>query len=95
MYFAILFFLVIIIVVISIHAREETRKRRELMNALRFYADPDTYFAIGWFPDSPCGEFIEDFDERYTDFSSNRYNRKMPGKLARETIRDQYRMYLR
>ena len=31
--------------------------------ALDFYADPETYFAIGFFPDRPCGPFIDDFDD--------------------------------
>jgi hypothetical protein len=35
----------------------------KLINALQFYADPDTYFAIGFFPDPPCGAFINDFDD--------------------------------
>lgn len=34
----------------------------ELAEALGFYADPETYFAIGFLPDPPCGEFMEDFD---------------------------------
>lgn len=35
----------------------------QLLDAVEFYADPDTYFAIGIFGDSPCGEFIEDVEE--------------------------------
>ena len=35
----------------------------EILEALAFYADGETYFAIGFFPDPPCGDFIEDFDE--------------------------------
>ncbi len=34
-----------------------------LRAALEFYANPETYFGIGFFPDSPSGEFIEDFEE--------------------------------
>lgn len=34
-----------------------------LREALEFYADPETYFAIGIFPDPPCGEFINDFSD--------------------------------
>lgn len=44
--------------------------------ALEFYADPSTYFAIGIFPDSPCGEFIDDFSETHLGLK--------PGKRARE-----------
>ena len=35
----------------------------QLIDALAYYGDPDTYYAIGFFPDPPCGDFIEDFDE--------------------------------
>lgn len=35
----------------------------ELQEALSFYADPGTYFAVGFFPDPPCGEFMDDFTE--------------------------------
>lgn len=34
-----------------------------LEDALTFYADPETYFAIGFMPDRPCGEFMDDFEE--------------------------------
>jgi hypothetical protein len=46
--------------------------------ALEFYADPATYFAIGFVPDPPCGGFMD-------DFSDTELGRK-PGKLARETL---------
>jgi hypothetical protein len=36
---------------------------RRFERALEYYADPDTYFAIGFFPDHPCGEFMGDFSE--------------------------------
>jgi hypothetical protein len=32
-------------------------------DTIAFYADPETYFAIGMFPDSPCGDFIDDFSK--------------------------------
>ena len=50
-----------------------------LREALEFYADPDTYFAIGFFPDSPCGEFINDFDEVEPDYFK-------PGVKARAAL---------
>lgn len=50
----------------------------EAIDALRFYADPATYHAIGFFPDPPCGEFMEDFDEVDGDMR--------PGKRAREAL---------
>lgn len=50
----------------------------KLIDALVFYADPDTYFAIGFFPDPPCGPFMEDFSE--TPLGDK------PGKLARTVL---------
>ena len=58
-------------------ALEARLKRAE--DALEFYADPGTYFAIGFFPDRPCGDFMEDFDE--TEFGMK------PGKMAREALK--------
>lgn len=49
------------------------------LKALDFYADPGTYFAIGFFPDLPCGEFIKDFSA--TPDLGNK-----PGKKARKAI---------
>jgi hypothetical protein len=51
----------------------------ELRAALEFYANPETYFAIGFFPDRPCGEFIDDFSE--TELGMK------PGKRARAALR--------
>lgn len=34
-----------------------------LREALAFYADPETYFAIAFMADPPCGEFADDFEE--------------------------------
>ena len=50
-----------------------------ILDALTFYADPDTYFAIGFFPDPPCGEFMDDFDE----FDSQ----TKPGAAARKALK--------
>jgi hypothetical protein len=55
----------------------------ELEAALEFYADPDTYCAIGFFPDHPCGEFVEDFDESH---GNENYRRPMPGARARAAL---------
>ena len=55
----------------------------KLVTAVTFYANPDTYFAIGFFPDKPCGGFLDDFSE---DHGSENYDRAMPGKLARQTL---------
>jgi hypothetical protein len=60
------------------YIRRLERENRKLKNALAFYALPETYFAVAFFPDPPCGDFIEDFSE--TDLGAK------PGKLARETL---------
>jgi len=60
-------------------AAAESRLAR-LVEALEFYADPTTYFAIGFFPDPPNGEFMDDFDE--TELGHK------PGKLARTVLRE-------
>lgn len=52
---------------------------RRHLEAVEFYADPDTYFAIGIFPDPPCGDFIEDFSETELGYK--------PGRMAREALR--------
>lgn len=39
------------------------QERDEARGALAFYADPDTYFAIGFVCDPPCGGFAEDVDK--------------------------------
>jgi hypothetical protein len=49
-----------------------------LVQTVRFYGDPDSYVAIGFFPDRPCGEFIEDFEDTELGLK--------PGKRARETL---------
>lgn len=51
-----------------------------VVEALLFYADPATYFAIGFFPDPPCGEFMEDIEE--TEIGQK------PGKRARAAIQE-------
>lgn len=56
----------------------------ELEKTLRFYADPESYFALFILPDRPAGMFADDFsDVEETDFT---YNRPMPGALAREVL---------
>lgn len=42
---------------------EQAREAERLREALEFYADPETYFAIGFWPDPPCGAFIDDGSE--------------------------------
>ena len=60
----------------------QTAEVERLRTALEFYADPETYDAISFFPDRPCGEFIEDFGDHSGD-----YNRPMPGLRARQALR--------
>lgn len=50
----------------------------DVIAALEFYANPDTYFVIGFFPGHPCGDFIDDFS--VVDDVAR------PGKIARATI---------
>jgi len=54
-----------------------------LVDGLSFYAEPDTYHAISFFVDPPCGDFYKDVSE---DEYTVEYNRPMPGKLARKTL---------
>lgn len=53
-----------------------------LRRALEFYADPDTYFAIGFFPDPPNGDFMEDFEELRDGAATI----VKPGKRARKAL---------
>jgi chromosome segregation ATPase len=73
-------------VIYNISGDNEVLKRRikELEEALEYYGNPDTYFAIAYFPDSPCGDFIEDFSD---DHGCDQYGRPMPGKLARKLLK--------
>lgn len=50
-----------------------------LEHALLFYADPATYFAIGFLPDPPYGEFMN-------DFSDTEELGLKPGKMARAVL---------
>jgi hypothetical protein len=62
------------------HARDTIR---EMEAVLEFYADVETYVAIGFFPDSPCGEFMDDFDENY---DHEYYEGPRPGAKARAIL---------
>ena len=48
------------------------------MDALTFYGDPDTYWAIGFVCDRPCGDLRKDFE--IID------GRARPGKRARRAL---------
>ena len=62
---------------------KDKKKVKILTKALHFYADPNSYFAIGILSDGPCGEFAGDFSTTYDNFGEKTWK---PGKLARETI---------
>jgi len=66
--------------------QEAADEIERLTNALEFYAEADTYCAIGFFPDPPCGEFMGDFDKLYGDFTEHDYDRPMPGMRARHAL---------
>ena len=54
-----------------------------LLDAVEFYADPDSYFAVSVLADRPSGGFADDFSE---DHGNDFYDRAMPGKYAREAL---------
>ena len=60
-----------------------------LEEALEFYADPDTYCAISFWSDPPCGEFMEDFSEDHGYFD---YDRPMPGARARAVLMREHKV---
>jgi len=58
---------------------EEPPSYTNMVEAVGFYANPETYVAVGFFPDPPCGEFMDDFSE------TGDLGRK-PGKRARQAL---------
>ena len=61
----------------------------KLVWALGFYADHETYHAIGFFPDRPCGEFADDFGTiEYINPETNEVveSRSLPGEHARSIL---------
>jgi hypothetical protein len=58
---------------------------------LAFYGDPETYFAIGFLPDRPCGEFEDDFEELDGALGHpGGGSWTKPGKRARAYFKDAY-----
>lgn len=55
-------------------------RERSLREALEFYADPDTYAAIGMAGDPPCGAFLDDLDDAHDPGCPK------PGKRARAAL---------
>lgn len=61
-------------------------KVKMLEEVLGFYADPETYYAIAFIADAPCGELMEDFEEpNNTELWENVHSAK-PGKRARMAL---------
>ena len=60
----------------------DQEKIKRLIKALVSYGNPDSYFAIGFLLDHPCGSFANDFEI----IPGGDYDRPMPGKLARQTL---------
>lgn len=61
----------------------------KLIEVIRFYADPESYFAIGFLFDEPSGAFSRDFDVPEGDWDTlddGLTSTQRPGKLARETL---------
>ena len=50
---------------------------KKIMDVLDFYADPETYFAIGYLGDKPCGDFIKDFSETQIGYKPGQKSRKI------------------
>ena len=64
-------------------AARGSASREALLDAVRFYADPESYHAIMILPDRPAGAFADDFSD---DHGHEFYDREMPGKKAREVL---------
>jgi hypothetical protein len=58
-------------------------ERSELVYVAEFYADPMTYFAIGFLPDPPSGDFMEDFGDVVRN---DGVGVVVPGKRARKIL---------
>lgn len=76
----------------------EAEELIKLINALEFYADPDTYWACSFMMDRPTGGFDDDFSDfqEYGDFLDGSTpacyyeDRERPGLTARKAIREIY-----
>lgn len=51
----------------------------DIIDVVCFYGNAETYSAIGFFPDPPNGEFMDDFGDSPQGFK--------PGKRAREILK--------
>lgn len=74
-------------------AAEVLRYKKALgmaLEALQFYADPENYHAMSFLADRPAGGFADDFNRNH---GHEFYDRPMPGKLARATIKKLVKHY--
>mgnify|MGYP001563941885 FL=1 len=55
-----------------------------VVDALEMYAREDSYHAVAFLFDRPCGDFADDFSR----VKDSDYNRPMPGKTARAAFRE-------
>lgn len=72
--------------------REIERYKKALgiaVDALAMYANPESYHAVAFLFDAPCGDFADDFSR----VQHPCYNRVMPGKEARAALRKLERSY--
>jgi hypothetical protein len=62
----------------------------DLLKALTFYADCDSYYAMSIIADRPCGEFADDYSDVniIDDNDETVETRTSPGKRARDMISD-------
>ena len=66
-------------------SQHDTKKLDEAKEIIRFYANPETYHALVFMGDSPCGAFADDFSD---DHGDEVYDRKMPGARARSFLKE-------
>lgn len=65
-------------------ARLSTDEMKTLVDALRFYANAESYHAVTIIADRPAGEFADDMS---ADHGDEYYTRAMPGKTARAALK--------
>ena len=65
----------------------ETMPESEIAEALKFYADPMSYFAITVWPDRPSGPFADDVGCCVSDMHAHDHRH---GRLARRALGDEW-----
>jgi hypothetical protein len=61
-----------------------TKQRDDFLEALKFYANPESYHATALWTDKPCGSIADDYSE---DHGHSYYSRPMLGQRARAALR--------